>query len=72
MNTINHLPEESWLCCVEGVPLADLLVWLTRDKAADEAERLALLPGNVGKRVYVMGPISYCRAGTRPIVWTNL
>ena len=45
---------------------------LTRFHAELEAERLARLRGNEGKRVYLLAATNYCVAPSKPVIWSML
>jgi hypothetical protein len=40
--------------------------------AKNEAQRLARLPENIGKKVCVLKAISYCEVKEYPVEWTKL
>ena len=43
----------------------------TPQEVAIEAERLARLPDNLGRRVYVLNTISYCVSDVLPVYWVG-
>lgn len=45
---------------------------LTRLEAKNEAERLARLHDNIGRRVYVLEAVDYCVAEDIPVRWVEL
>jgi len=53
--------EKFWMVLVEGTKTTSYIHY-TLDSAKAEAERLASLPRNRGKRVAVLESITYCKA----------
>ena len=61
-----------WLCYVEGTHIGFPYKHFTLEAAETEAERLAQLPDNRGKQVYVLGVISSCEVPKMPVTWSIL
>ena len=59
-----------WLCFVEGTYGGFHFKHYTLEAAKKEAERLAQLPDNKGKQVYVLGVIGSCEVPETPVTWT--
>ncbi len=64
--------ERFWNCWVEGTEGGNHIKHWHYEIAKEEAERLARLPENRGKTVYVMGGVSYCKVPTQPIEWHDI
>ena len=43
---------------------------LDEEGVIQEAERLALLPDNIGRKVFILEATSYCEVQPLPIKWT--
>ncbi len=61
--------ERHWECYVEGTDGGRHYHHWTREGAQIEAERLARLPANQGKRVYLFECVGQCRAEPLPVKW---
>jgi len=61
--------ERFYNCLVEGTDGGYHYRHDTPEDARVEAERLARLPYNRGKKVYVLMMISYCEVPETPVVW---
>ena len=57
-----------WICFVEGTTTGKGKAHLSNQEAAKEAERLALLPENIGKKVYVLEATACCFT-EKPLHW---
>jgi hypothetical protein len=60
--------QKFWCCFVEGTGCFSFK-HLTKPSAVQEAERLARLPNNKDREVYVLKAISYCKTEYPPITW---
>jgi hypothetical protein len=60
-----------WMCYVEGSAGCRMTHPCEGD-AMEEAQRLAKLPGNETKRVYVLQSIRYCQTEYPPVVWHEM
>jgi hypothetical protein len=61
--------ERYWICNVEGTfGYAPFKHW-TLEAAMDEAERLARLPNNIGKKVLLFGFAGECKVNEMPVTW---
>jgi hypothetical protein len=61
--------ERYWICNVEGTfGYAPFKHW-TLEAAMDEAERLARLPNNIGKKVLLYGFAGECKVNEMPVTW---
>ena len=60
-----------WMCYVEGkhAPAHKHLEW---DTAQKEAERLAVLPDNLKRKVFVLRAVALCEVSSPPVEWTTL
>ncbi len=58
-----------WNCYVEGTNGGVYYKHGTRAEAYKEAERLARIPFNKGKKVYLMESIAVCEVPEVPVVW---
>ena len=57
-----------WMCFVEGNRSPERC-HLTADVAQEEAIRLARIPENCGKRVYILEAINFCRVDPIPVIF---
>jgi hypothetical protein len=64
-------PEKFWMCLVEESQGCRYMHGCKED-AIQEAERLARLPDNAGKKVYVLEVISYCKTEIKPVLWCEV
>jgi len=64
-------PKMYWVCYVEGKSIPRVLheEW---EEAHDEGVRLAQLPENRGKKVYIMESIGFFYTPTPPVNWYPL
>lgn len=63
--------EKFWTCLVEGTTGGYGHKHDTFDSAKQEAERLAKMPSNCNRKVYVLGVIGYCEVSEIPVRWTT-
>lgn len=66
------MTEKFWNCLVDGTNGGYHYKHASLDDATKEAERLARLPSNRGKKVYVLELINYCEVPETPVAWTTL
>ena len=65
--------KKFWICVVEGtVPKTSYRGHNSEGEARTEAARLATLPDNIGKRVYVASVFRFCIAREPAIEWHYL
>ncbi len=64
--------EGFWNCYVEGTSGGIHFNHQTYASAQMEAERLARLPENRGRNVYVMQAITYCQSPETPVEWHQM
>ncbi len=56
-----------WMCYVEGKTTGPAIRHPCESSARQEAERLAQLPDNRGKRVYILESIAWCEVAA--VAW---
>ena len=61
-----------WTCFVEGTAGGYGHRHDTLESARQEAERLAKMPGNRGKKVYVLELVGFCQSQDIPVTWKSL
>ncbi len=61
--------ERFWLCWVEWSDGGRHYKHWTREGAETECKRLAKLPGNAGKYVYILEFYKRCRVAPVPVEW---
>ncbi len=61
--------DRFYMIYVEGKALPKI-GHLEEEASTQEAERLALLPDNIGRKVYILEATSYCKVQPLPIKWT--
>ena len=61
--------EKFWIIFVEHTDGGRHYRHATSEDACKEAERLARLPHNRGRGVYVFECVASCRAGESPVTW---
>ena len=57
-----------WMCLVEGSSGCRYMHDY-KDDALREAERLARMESNAGKRVFVLEAITSCKTEVKPVLW---
>jgi hypothetical protein len=62
--------EKFWMCLVEESQGCRYM-HSYKDAAIQEAERLARLPDNAGKKVYILEVICYCKTEIKPVIWVE-
>ena len=63
------LMDRFYMVWVYGKALPSV-VHLDKKETEQEAERLALLPDNIGRKVFILETTSYCEVQPLPIKWT--
>jgi len=61
-----------WTNFVEGTSGGNHHKHDTLESARQEAERLAKMPGNRGKKVYVLELVGFCQSQDIPVTWKSL
>ena len=61
-----------WTVFVEGTAGGYGCPHDTLESARQEAERLAKMPGNRGKKVYVLELVGFCQSQDIPVTWKSL
>lgn len=61
--------EKFWLCWAESTEGGYHYGHGTLESARQEAERLARMPGNRGRKVYILECIAYCAVPEAPVEW---
>lgn len=64
------VPERFWMVMVEDRDRPRLVRYICLNDARLAAERLAVLPENIGKKVWVLEASSYAEVSIRPVTWT--
>jgi len=59
-----------WMCFVEG-SCGCRYQHRSKELAFEEAERLARLESNRGKKVFVIESVSYCKTEIMPVIWVE-
>ena len=65
------MSQRFWMVWVHDTPTTEKR-HPTLDSAIEEAERVARQPKNIGKQVYVLSALGYCRADLVPVRWWEL
>ncbi len=58
-----------WMCCVKGSRDGARFAHYSLEEAERETERLARLPENKGRTVYLLECIGKCEVNLSPVVW---
>jgi len=64
-------PHKFWMVWVNKTPTTQHRHPMLK-LAQDEAERLAKLPENIGKKVYVLEAVNWCWINPKPVEWESL
>ena len=62
------MEQKFWMCYVEG-SWGCKYIHPNRLSAVVEAERLAKLDGNVGRKVYILEATQFCEVEPLPVKW---
>jgi hypothetical protein len=63
--------DKFWMCYVEGSQGCSYRHEF-KDSALQEAERLARMESNAGKKVFVIEAISFCKTEIKPVIWVEV
>ena len=63
--------EKFWMCLVDDSSGCHYR-HTYKDDAIKEAERLARMESNVGKKVYIVEAICYCKTEIKPVIWVEV
>ena len=61
--------DKFWNCFVEGTSGGYHYKHTTLESARQEAERLARMPSNKGRKVFVMECVCWCEVPETPVEW---
>jgi hypothetical protein len=64
--------DKFWNCFVEDTNGGYHYKHATLESAKQEAERLARMPGNKGRRVFVTECLCYCEVPETPVEWHEI
>ena len=62
--------EKFWMCYVEDSQGCSYKHGY-KDDAIREAERLARMESNAGKKVFVIEAMMYCKTEIKPVIWVE-